>query len=78
LGSAFGLDEIDGGEEASARSFPDAASRDGDGQMRLTVPVPPGWPLNVVGRDQNGPLSQAGETRAAHDRLEGRGYPQSD
>ena len=35
---AFGLelvDEIDGGEEAPARSGADAASRDGDGQMRL-------------------------------------------
>ena len=37
-GAAFGLelvDEIDGGEEAPARSGSDAASRDGDGQMRL-------------------------------------------
>ena len=37
-GSAFGLeliDEIDGGEEATARSGSDAASRDGDGQMGL-------------------------------------------
>jgi len=37
-GSTFGLeliDEIDGGEEAPARSGADAASRDGDGQMRL-------------------------------------------
>ena len=37
-GAAFGLelvDEIDGGEEAPARSRSDAASRDGDGQMRL-------------------------------------------
>ena len=29
------IDEIDGGEEATARSSSDAASRDGDGQMRL-------------------------------------------
>ena len=29
------IDEIDGGEEAPARSGSDAASRDGDGQMRL-------------------------------------------
>ena len=29
------VDEIDGGEEAPARSGSDAASRDGDGQMRL-------------------------------------------
>src|SRR5215831_2807968 len=29
------IDEIDGGEEATARSSADAASRDGDGQMRL-------------------------------------------
>jgi len=38
-GAAFGLelvDEIDGGEEASARSGADAASRDRDGQMRLS------------------------------------------
>ena len=37
-GSTFGLeliDEIDGGEEAPARSSSDAASRDGDGQMCL-------------------------------------------
>ena len=37
-GAAFGLeliDEIDGGEEATARSGADAASRDGDGQMGL-------------------------------------------
>ena len=37
-GSAFGLeliDEIDGSEEATARSGSDAASRDGDGQMGL-------------------------------------------
>jgi hypothetical protein len=37
-GSAFGLeliDEIDRGEEAPARSRPDAASRDRDRQMRL-------------------------------------------
>jgi hypothetical protein len=36
--AAFSLelvDEIDGGEEASARSGADAASCDGDGQMRL-------------------------------------------
>jgi hypothetical protein len=36
--AAFGLeliDEIDGGEEATARSGADAASRDGDCQMRL-------------------------------------------
>src|SRR5579872_4442035 len=38
---AFGLeliDEIDGGEEAPARSCPDAAPRDRDGQMRLARP----------------------------------------
>jgi hypothetical protein len=29
------IDEIDGGEEATARSSADAASRNGDGQMRL-------------------------------------------
>jgi hypothetical protein len=29
------IDEIDGGEEATARSGSDAASRNGDGQMRL-------------------------------------------
>ena len=29
------IDEIDAGEEAPARSGSDAASRDGDGQMRL-------------------------------------------
>ena len=29
------IDEIDGGEEAAARSSSDAASRDGDGQMCL-------------------------------------------
>src|SRR5271167_1210658 len=37
-GSTFGLeliDEIDGGEEAAARSSADATPRDGDGQMRL-------------------------------------------
>ena len=37
-GAPLGLelvDEIDGGEEATARSGADAASRDGDGQMRL-------------------------------------------
>ena len=37
-GSTFGLeliDEIDGGEEAPARSSADATARDGDGQMRL-------------------------------------------
>ena len=37
-GSTFGLeliDEIDGGGEATARFSSDAASRDGDGQMRL-------------------------------------------
>jgi hypothetical protein len=37
-GSSLGfelVDEIDGGEEASARSRSYAASRDGDGQMRL-------------------------------------------
>jgi hypothetical protein len=37
-GSTFGLeliDEIDGGEEAPARSSADATPRDGDGQMRL-------------------------------------------
>ena len=37
-GSSLGLelvDEIDGGEEPSARSGPDAGSRDGDGQMGL-------------------------------------------
>jgi hypothetical protein len=36
--ATFGLelvDEIDGGEEASARSGSDAVSRDGDGEMRL-------------------------------------------
>jgi hypothetical protein len=36
--STFGLeliDEIDGGEEAPARSGADATPRDGDGQMRL-------------------------------------------
>jgi hypothetical protein len=38
FGSTFGLeliDEIDGGEEAPARSSADATPRDGDGQMRL-------------------------------------------
>jgi len=37
-GSTFGLeliDEIDGGEEPPARTSVDAASRNGDGQMRL-------------------------------------------
>ena len=37
-GATFGLepvDEIDGVEEAAARAGADAASRDGDGQMRL-------------------------------------------
>jgi hypothetical protein len=37
-GSGLGLelvDEIDGGEEASARSGPDAVARDGDRQMAL-------------------------------------------
>ena len=37
-GSTFGLeliDEIDGGEEAPARSSADATPRDSDGQMRL-------------------------------------------
>src|SRR5271166_2864486 len=40
-GAALGLelvDEIDGGEEAPARSGADAASGDGDGQMRLARP----------------------------------------
>jgi hypothetical protein len=37
-GSSLGfdlVDEIDGGEESSARSGPDAVARDGDGQMGL-------------------------------------------
>ena len=32
------IDEIDGGEEAAARSRPDAASRDGDRQVGLAGP----------------------------------------
>src|SRR5271155_5961161 len=42
-GSTFGLeliDEIDGGEEAPARSSADATPRDGDGQMRLACAGP--------------------------------------
>src|SRR5271168_1764520 len=42
-GSTFGLeliDEIDGGEEPSARSGVDAAARDGDSQMRLACAGP--------------------------------------
>ena len=42
-GSTFGLeliDEIDGGEEPSARSGADAAARDGDSQMRLACAGP--------------------------------------
>ena len=40
-GAGFGLepvDEIDSGEEAAARSRPDAASRDCDGEMGLAGP----------------------------------------
>src|SRR6185312_13569164 len=42
-GSTFGLElinEIDGGEEAPARSSADATPRDGDGQMRLACAGP--------------------------------------
>jgi hypothetical protein len=42
-GACLGLepiDEIDGGEEAAARSRSDAASRDGDREMRLAGPGP--------------------------------------
>jgi len=63
-GSTFGLeliDEIDGGEEAPARSSGDATPRDGDGQMRLACAGP------AVGNTQslNGaPLRRAPGLRA--------------
>jgi hypothetical protein len=64
-GSTFGLkliDEIDGGEEAPARSGADATPRDGDGQMRLACAGRTSVILPGVRRLKSG--SRIGFTRA--------------